>query len=36
MIKNIIFDDRTNHCNDKLIVDFWKNYNDFVQSFYMK
>ena len=26
----------TNHCNDKLIVDFWKNYNDFVQSFYMK
>ena len=22
---------RTNHCNDKLIVDFWKNYNDFAQ-----
>ena len=22
-----IVKDRTNHCNDKLIVDFWKNYN---------
>lgn len=26
-----IVKDRTNHCNDKLIVDFWKNYNDFAQ-----
>ena len=26
-----IVKDRTNHCNDKLIVDFWKNYNDFAK-----
>lgn len=26
-----IVKNRTNHCNDKLIVDFWKNYNDFAQ-----
>ena len=26
-----IVKDRTNHYNDKLIVDFWKNYNDFAK-----
>lgn len=26
-----IVKDRTNHCNDKLINDFWKNYNDFAR-----
>ena len=26
-----IVKDRTNHCNDKLIVDFWENYNDFAK-----
>ena len=26
-----IVKDRTNHCNDKLIVDFWSTYNDFAK-----
>lgn len=26
-----IVKDRTNHCNDRLIVDFWKNYNNFAK-----
>ena len=26
-----IVKDRTNHCNDKLIVDFWENYNYFAK-----
>lgn len=26
-----IVKDRTNHCNDKLITDFWNNYNNFAK-----
>ena len=26
-----IVKDRTNHCNDKLIIDFWNNYNNFAK-----